>query len=168
MVFLIAGNVGSGKSTYSLKLSQEYKAHIFQIDDWMEQLFAPDRESIDVEVDNYEWNLERVQRIEHQILEETKKLDMIGVNTILDLGFFGIEQRQRVREFLISNEIEWYQHFLNVDKKTRWARVQKRNQEKGETFQFSISQEVFEFCETIFEPLQSEELEMAEVLEIKN
>ena len=36
-------------------------------------------------------------------------------------------------------------HFLDISKETRMNRVIKRNMEKGETFEFEVSDETFEF-----------------------
>ncbi|MFK5983796.1 MAG: ATP-binding protein, partial [Flavobacteriaceae bacterium] len=42
-------------------------------------------------------------------------------------------------------------HFLDIPKETRWERIQKRNSEKGETFEFEVSKEDFDFMESWFE-----------------
>ncbi len=44
-------------------------------------------------------------------------------------------------------------------------RVEKRNLGHSETYQFEVPKEIFEFCETIFEPLDEEELVFANLVE---
>jgi hypothetical protein len=39
----------------------------------------------------------------------------------------------------------------------RWERVNKRNTQKTVTFEFEVSVDMFEFCETIFENLFEDE-----------
>ncbi|MEH6405340.1 MAG: ATP-binding protein [Sneathiella sp.] len=159
-IFMIVGNTGSGKSTFSAVLSAQEKAHIFCVDEWMVNLFwtdAPDPPS-------YEWALERTQRIETQMLAESAKLIKNGVNVILDIGFFAKSQRSRVQQFFKQKTIETAIYYLDVDKDTRWFRVNKRNTEATATFRFHVSEEIFEFCETIFEPLDAIELKDAVIL----
>lgn len=157
---LIVGNVGAGKSTYATQLSAKIKGHVFTIDDWMTNLFHPDKP----DPMTYEWALERVERCEHQILKETIDLLKLGTPIILDLGFFSEAQRTRVMDKLTAYSMNARIHYLDVDKDTRWMRVQQRNTEMGDTFKFEVSREVFDFCETIFEPLSHIEHEHAETL----
>ncbi|WP_020591361.1 AAA family ATPase [Kiloniella laminariae] len=159
-VFLVVGNTGAGKSTYAAKLAQQEKAHIFAVDVWMKNLFLMDMP----DPPSYEWALERTRRIEVQQLVETLGLLEKGLSVILDIGFFARAQRQRVRGFLCENGHEPRVHYLDVDKDTRWQRVQERNKGESDTYQFEVSREVFEFCETIFEPLDEGERAEAIVL----
>lgn len=150
---LIVGNVGAGKSTYAAKLSAETDAHVFNVDEWMRTLFLPDQPA---EL-TFAWALERTERVEAQILTETGRLLDRGMSVILDLGFFSEVQRSRVRHHFLDRGIVAAMHYLDVDKETRWARVHRRNTEQTETFQFPVPREIFDFCETIFEPLDDDE-----------
>ncbi len=49
-------------------------------------------------------------------------------------------------------------HFLDIPKKVRLNRVMKRNHEKGETFEFEVNKENFDFMETWFEKPTEEEM----------
>lgn len=159
-VHMIVGNVGAGKSTYAAKLAAERNAHIFAVDEWMRTLFFPDMP----DPAPYEWALERTERIEDVILVEASRLSGLGMEIILDLGFFSRIQRDRVRGELAAAGRETQLHYLNVDRMIRWARVEERNRERGPTYQFDVSIDVFEFCETIFEPPGADELEGAVVV----
>lgn len=157
---LIVGNVGAGKSTYANELSRTKDAYVFAADEWMNSLFMmelPDPAT-------FEWSMERIERVEVQILIETLKLLERGIQVVLDMGFVGREQRARVMRYFEARGHEPILHHLDVDKETRWKRVGQRNTDQAETFQFHVSREVFEFCETIFEPLNDGELVNAIVL----
>lgn len=152
--YLIVGNTGAGKSTYSAKLAEETNAYILTNDEWFNTLYFKDMP----DVDTYAWALERTERIEKQILTEAVKLLDRNINVILDLGFFKVKQRQRVKKHLEQNKHNSCLHYLDVDMETRWQRVEQRNADQGDSFQFHVSRPIFEFCETIFEPLSEEEL----------
>jgi predicted kinase len=152
-IYLIAGNTGVGKSTYTRNLAQKEDAYIFSGDEWFKTLFLADVPS----PSTYKWALERTERIEDQIVKEALKLIIKDMNVILDLGFFKRVQRKRVEQFFNENNVKTSLHFLDIDKKLRWERVNKRNFEKSESFEFEVSREIFEFCETIFEGLFEDE-----------
>lgn len=157
---LIVGNVGAGKSTYAQKLVHTQNAYVFAVDEWMSNLYRADLP----EDDAYEWSLVRLERIEAQMLVEALKLIERNIQVVLDLGFFGREQRDRIMNFLLEHNKNPVIHYLDVDKETRWERVNQRNTQKTDTFQFHVSRETFEFCETIFEPLHTDERKSALIL----
>lgn len=51
-------------------------------------------------------------------------------------------------------------HWLDVPAQERWRRVEVRNAEKGVTYQlpFDVTREMFDFCETTWEPPPDEEM----------
>jgi len=151
--FLLVGNTGAGKSTFATELATLENAHVFAGDEWMNTLYMMERP----EPMTYQWALERTQRIEAQILTETKKLLGLGISVVLDLGFFARSQRQRVQQELAKSSDAIVIHYFNVDKATRWKRVEERNARKTDTFQFQVTKQMFEYCETLFEPLDKNE-----------
>ena len=140
---MIVGNTGAGKSTYAKNLALNKDAYILSGDEWFKTLFIPDIPN----PSTYEWALERTERIESQILVESLKLLKRNINVILDLGFFKRTQRKRVEGFFIDNKQMVSLHFLDINKKLRWERVNERNTKKTDTFQFEVSRDIFEFCE---------------------
>ena len=57
-----------------------------------------------------------------------------------------------------ENNFKLKLHYLKVSKQTRWKRIQKRNMEKGATFQFEVIKKNFNFMETWFEEPAKEEM----------
>ena len=49
-------------------------------------------------------------------------------------------------------------HFLDVDASERWRRVERRNDERGDTFHMTITRGMFDYIETIWEPPGKEEV----------
>ncbi|MGO4920629.1 AAA family ATPase [Maribacter spongiicola] len=154
MLHLIVGNTGSGKTTYSKELKKKTKGVIFSIDTWNNTLFLPDK----TETDGLEWFLERIERAETMILNVVTQLEESHIDAILDLGLSKFEHREKFRAFAVSNGYKITLHFLDISKDTRWQRVQQRNTKKGDTFEFEVTQENFEFMETWFEKPTKNEL----------
>ncbi len=51
----------------------------------------------------------------------------------------------------MENQYKIKIYFLDISKETRLKRVMKRNNEKGDTFEFEVSKENFDFMEKWFE-----------------
>ena len=154
MIHLIVGNTGAGKTTYSDELKYKTNGIVFSIDKWNTTLFLADKKPTDV----LEWYLERIERAEKLILHFVEQLENSQTDSILDLGFSKLEQREKFRNFAHLNNFEIRTHFLDISKDTRMDRVLKRNKEKGETFEFEVSKEDFEFMENWFEKPTEKEM----------
>lgn len=154
MIHLIVGNTGSGKTTYSTELKSKSKAIIFSIDNWNKTLFLEDKKPND----GLEWFLERIDRAETMMMDLIHQLEEVRVDAILDLGLSKLEHREKFRRFAQQNNYEIKIHFLDISKETRYKRVMKRNEEKGDTFAFEVSKENFNFMETWFEKPTENEL----------
>lgn len=154
MIHLIVGNTGSGKTTYALKLKASNKGVLFSIDAWNKTLFLPDKK----ETDGLEWFLERIERSEKMIQELILQLKESETPAILDLGLSKYEHREKFREFAKNNHIPCHLHFIDIPKEIRWERIQKRNSQKGDTYEFQVSKQDFDFMESWFERPTVEEL----------
>ena len=154
MIHLIVGNTGSGKTTYSIELKEKINGIIFSIDKWNKTLFLTDKKP----TDGLEWFLERIDRAEEMIMELVLQLENANTDSILDLGLSKFEHREKFRKFAESNVYELKIHFLDISKETRLERVMKRNNEKGETFEFEVTNENFDFMESWFEKPSDREI----------
>lgn len=154
MIHLIVGNTGSGKTTYSKQLKTKNNGVIFSIDKWNNTLFLPDK----TDTDGLDWFLERIERSEAIIQDLIIQLENAGTESILDLGLSKYEHRQKFRDFAQMHGFNIKLHFLDISKEVRLERVLKRNTEKGDTFEFEVSKENFDFMETWFENPNSQEL----------
>ena len=155
MIHLIVGNTGAGKTTYAQKLKAETQSVVFSIDKWNKTLFLDDKK----EDDGLEWYLERIERAESMIIDLVLQLESLGRDSILDLGLSKFEHREKFRKFAHENGFEIKLHFLDIPKEIRWDRLMKRNQQKGETFEFEVSEDNFNFMENWFEKPEGKELE---------
>tara|TARA_R110002050_G_scaffold59259_2_gene132627 strand:- start:80242 stop:80730 length:489 start_codon:yes stop_codon:yes gene_type:complete len=154
MIHIIVGNTGSGKTTYSNELKRKTNGVIFSIDKWNNILFLADKKP----TDGLEWFLERIERAEKMIMDLVRQLENSETDSILDLGLSKLEHREKFRKFADLNDFELTMHFLDIPRDTRLNRVIKRNAEKGETFEFEVSIENFDFMENWFEKPTEKEM----------
>ncbi|MBY5958612.1 ATP-binding protein [Membranicola marinus] len=154
MVHLITGNTGAGKTTYAYQLKKSTNGVVFSIDQWNSTLFLMDKKP----EDGLEWFLERIERAEKMIMNLVKQLEKTSTDSILDLGFSKLAHRDKFRNFAQSNGFEITIHFLDIPRDIRLKRVLERNEEQGDTFEFEVKKEDFDFMEDWFEKPTVEEL----------
>ena len=166
VAYLICGKVGSGKTTYATRLAAEAQAPVYSIDAWMATLYGADIPSpgksgpID-----FAWYAERVDRCESMIWQLCRQQIAQRRSVVLDLGFLRRARRQKFVEWAAAEGAEAQVHLLEVDVALRRQRVAERNQRRAETFSFAVTDEMFDFAETLFEPLDATE---AHVLVVAN
>lgn len=161
-VIIVCGQTGAGKTTYSIKISNEIKAVKFSIDPWMQTLFSKDMKSLD-----FEWIMERVERCQKQIWDITEQIIYNEGHVVLDLGFTTKDQRKvfidKAKELGISAEI----HYINTPINIRKQRVTKRNMQKDpKVYAFEVTDQMFQFMEPRFEPPSDNELNEGVVIKV--
>ncbi|MDJ0629266.1 MAG: ATP-binding protein [Rhodobacter sp.] len=152
---MITGLTGAGKSTYAERLRRDLRGVRFSIDDWNARLFFMDRSP----ASDFEWFYERVQRSCAQMRDTAEQVLEAGRPVVFDCGFTDRTERTVFYDWAAGRGEAVALHFLDVDIHTRWARVQRRNAEKGDTFALHVTREMFDFMQTIWQPPQPDELQ---------
>ena len=148
---LMVGLPCSGKTTLAKKLEHDYTALRLTPDEWHTRLFGFDLEN--PEHDN------RHNLIEALMWDVAARALTLGINVILDYGFWAIEEREdyrtRAKNLGAGSQI----HFLNVPREELLTRLETRNQNlpKGS---FPIPKEKLEEWMTWFQPPSTAEVEV--------
>ena len=154
LLHVIAGSTGAGKTTYALDLAERLGALHLAIDPWMHTLFGPDQPA---EL-NFDWMIARVDRCEEQMWSVIMQAARVGVPVVADCGFTTREHRTRWRDRAAAAGISAQLHHIDVPAEERWRRVEGRNRDKGASFSFEVTREMFDFVETIREPPTADEI----------
>lgn len=151
---LIIGPVGAGKSTFALGLCREHRAVRLTLDEWMARLFGQDERPA---TGRLEWYVERRDRCIEQLWQLTKQLIRVDTNVVLEPGL--IQQRER-EEFYARVDQEGMGltvYVIDAPRELRRERVQRRNEERGETFSMEVPPYFFELASDMWEPPQEDE-----------
>lgn len=151
---LVCGSTGAGKTTFALRLVQEFGALHFSIDDWMVRLFGPDQPPNP----NWPWIVERLARCESLIVETATEAGRGGVSSVLDLGFQRADQRQRIAQQAHAAGMAVRLHYIDVPVEERWRRVSGRNAAPGKTYRMTVTRSMFDFIESIWQPPSPDEM----------
>lgn len=152
-VIMICGKICSGKSTYSEKLRKENKAVVLSVDEITLALFE---QSVGEKHDEY------VEKLEMYLFEKSLEVIFIGVDVILDWGFWTKEERDYAREFYSSRNINYEFHYIDISEKTWQVRLEKRNKEilAGEVEVYYVDANLKEKVESIFECPDKNEIDV--------
>jgi predicted kinase len=153
-IHLIVGSTGSGKSTFARELARQCGGVRFAIDEWMMQLFGPDRP----EAAAYEWYAPRIGRCTEMIWQLVVDLARVGTASVLEVGLTQRAARDAFYERARAAGLQVQLHALQAPASLRWERVQARNQSQGETFSLQVTRDMFDFVERLWEAPDDGEL----------
>ncbi len=158
-VHVVLGPVGAGKSTFARKLAGERCAVRLTLDEWMTELFSPDRPEHHV----VEWYRARAARCVDRLEKLTWEIAQTGTDVVLEVGL--LTRRQRLEFYQRSEErgLDLRSFVLDAARDVRRARVLARNQERGETFSMVVPLDFFELASDAWEPPEPDEVRRHEL-----
>ncbi len=152
-VYLICGKICSGKSTYAEQLRVQNNAVLLSTDEITLALFG---QHCGNKHDDY------VERTQNYLFNKSLELIEVGINVILDWGFWMKEERDYAREFYNSRNIEYEFHYVDISDETWKARLKKRNGEVSaeETSADYIDGNLAEKFASMFEEPSEDEIDV--------
>ena len=152
-VILICGKICSGKSTYAEQLRVQNHAVLLSTDEITLALFG---QHCGDKHDDY------VERTQNYLFNKSLELIEVGINVILDWGFWMKEERDYAREFYNSRNIAGEFHYIDISNETWQARLKKRNSEilARETSAYYVDDNLAEKFAAIFEVPDEEEIDV--------
>lgn len=146
---LIVGPVGAGKSTFARQLCREHSSVRLSLDEWMAQLFGPDERPA---VGRLEWYRARTERCLEQIWSLTRQLMGVSTSVVLEIGLIQRHEREAFYRRVEEAGFGLTVYVLDAPREVRRERVQRRNQERGETFSMEVPPQFFELASDLWEP----------------
>ena len=152
-VYLICGKICSGKSTYAEQLRIQNNAVLLSTDEITLALFG---QHCGDKHDDY------VERTQNYLFNKSLELIEVGINVILDWGFWMKEERDYAREFYNSRNIACGFHYINISDETWNARLKKRNSAilAEETNAYYIDDNIAKKFASIFEEPNEDEIDV--------
>jgi len=149
-LFLICGLPGSGKTTLAKQLEVSHSALRLCPDEWISALLADINDM--AELDRLRTPVETVQ------WEVAKRVLALGINVILENGFWSRDERVRYRSQAEALGARVELKYLNVDRDELWARLSKRNQNLPEGT-FAVREDQLDLWLSWFQAPTADELE---------
>lgn len=152
-VIMTCGRICSGKTTYAEKLRKEIGAAVLSVDEITLALFGQDTGDMH---DTY------VERAEKYLYAKSLEIVEVGIDVILDWGFWQKSERDHAREFYRSNGVECEFHFIDVSDEEWNRRLQKRNSAvlAGETDAYYVDEGLAAKFGGMFETPSADEIDI--------
>ena len=144
---LIYGYLGAGKTTFARRLERELPAIRFSHDEWMTRLYG-DNPPIEDFADFYQRVYEQVEEIWPRCLE-------LGIDVVLDFGFWTRQVRDDTRAKISALGAQARLYRLTCSEDEAWRRVEKRNTDLQGSF--LIDRNAFDAFKERLEPLDPDE-----------
>ena len=144
---LIYGYLGAGKTTFARRLERELPAIRFSHDEWMTRLYG-DNPPIEDFADFYQRVYEQVEEIWPRCLE-------LGIDVVLDFGFWTRQVRDDTRAKISALGAQARLYRLTCSEDEVWRRVEKRNTDLQGSF--LIDRNAFDAFKERLEPLDPDE-----------
>ncbi len=144
---LIHGYLGAGKTTFAKQLERSIPAIRFSHDEWMTRLYGDDPPAEHF-ADFYLRVYEQVEEIWPRCLE-------LGVDVVLDFGFWNRQERDDTRAKLSALGAEARLYRLTCSEDEAWRRIEKRNTDLQGSL--VIVRNTFEVLRGRFQPLDPDE-----------
>ncbi|MBC7421189.1 MAG: ATP-binding protein [Bdellovibrio sp.] len=159
IIYAIAGQIGSGKTTRARKLAKEKQALFFSTDQWIASLGVP--------IGSHEVYAKYYTGIRDRIFEVAQQALHLEVPVVFDFGVNSPKGRAGLQKFTqaANADLEIYQ--ISVPIEVCRERVRERNKNKPQNiFSFTFSDDDFDIISKDYEPPTSNE--GATVIEVKN
>ncbi|WP_353644103.1 ATP-binding protein [Mesorhizobium sp. WSM2239] len=123
---LMVGLPGSGKTTLARKLEAEYSALRLTVDEWHTRLFGSD---VHDDSDEADWSRHNARHaaIEALLWEATARVLVLGVDVILDFGFWTRSERDELRAKAHDLGAGFRIHFADISEELLLERIKARN-----------------------------------------
>lgn len=150
---LIHGFCGSGKTTFAKKLEKKLDAIRLNVirfthDEWMVAFFG-----INPPKDHFKKYSENIESL---IFKFTEQLLRLGIDVILDYGFWSRSSRDAVRKFAVKVKVDFKLYKLECPLEVMRKRIAKRT-ERMPPGELLITDKTFKTLRSRFEPLEKDE-----------
>ncbi|HET7718299.1 MAG TPA: AAA family ATPase, partial [Bauldia sp.] len=142
------GYIGAGKTTFSRRLERQVSAVRFTHDEWMRRLYGEDPPE--------QQFVELAQRVSSLMEEVWRRCLDVGVDVVLDFGFWSRAERDLIRSAVTGLGADFKLYRLNCPDSVAWKRIEARNAaaDKG----IYIAANTFAVLKSRFQPLDDDEV----------
>ena len=149
-LFLMCGLPGSGKTTLAKRIEREREALRLTPDEWIARLYGQR-----LTPPALDWCRDPVETLQWEVAERALRL---GVNVVLDFGFWSRAERAEFRARAAALGADSEVHFLDVPRAELAARLAERAGAAPPPDTFHVTEPQLDAWWKVFEPPTADEL----------
>ena len=153
-VTLLFGPIGAGKSFIAKQIAQRDGALYLASDKWFQALYLPDMPN----PPDMSWVVPRIERCEHLIWTLTEQAIASGILVVLDVGMATKHAREKFQNLCKRSGCQYQFVFVDAPLEVRSQRVRDRNEQAPKTGDLYVSEAIFAFTNTQFQPPTATEI----------
>ena len=158
-IYAVAGQMGSGKTTWARRLANEKNALFFSTDQWIANLGVP--------IGSHEVYAKYYTGIRDRIFEVAQQALNLGIPVVFDFGVNQPKGRAGLKKFADSVGATVEIYHVSVPIQLCRERVKERNTNKPkDIYSFQFSDDDFDIISKNYEPPKSDE--GLKIVEVKN
>lgn len=153
-IILVCGKIGSGKTTYANKVCKKLGAVNLNQDEITIAIFGSS-----FYIEHRGLYFKYTQKVCDWIFKKALEFAKVGVNIVIDNGFWSKKERDNLRCFFSDGGVVCELHYIDTPEKQRILNITKRNEEiLGGKHDFYLMQdeEIYHF----FEPPTDDEIDV--------
>lgn len=140
-IILICGVICCGKSTLARALAQRERAIILSCDELTKAIGDDLGDRHDAVA----------ARLHVYLRDKAAELSRLGLNVILDWGFWRAADREEMSRFLRDNRIPFEWHYMDISREQLERNIARRNADPGPS-DYYVDQGLLDKCLDAFEP----------------
>ncbi len=150
---MICGKICTGKTTYAEELKKENKYVLLSVDEIMIDIFG---NFTGKKHDEYTDN------VKIYLYKKSVELVNMGVNVILDWGFWTKQDRTFAKNFYSKNSIKCELHYINIRDNAWKERINQRNKlvSNNEIYAYFIDENLVSKFESLFDMPDKNEIDV--------
>lgn len=151
-VIMVCGTIGSGKTSYCSEIKEKYNAVLLSVDEIMYDIYhhreGEEHDKVVLDIKNY-------------LKKKSVEIVNSGTNVLLDWGFWTRKEREEVREFYASHQIECEWHNIEISKEDWMRNIVERNQKvlAGKSTDYYVDEGLLEKVNGLYEVPDKEEID---------
>ncbi len=149
-VYILVGKIASGKTSWALDKKKRKQMMILSCDDMMLKLFSGCLGGKHSETE---------RRCLSFLFEQAVQLTEMGIDAVLDSGFWTKTSRKSAKEYFAAKGIETATYYFRIPDEIRFERLEKRNEQSARSLnrEYIINRDLLMNLDVKFEePLQNE------------
>lgn len=159
-IIMVCGTIACGKTFYSNEIRKERNAVLLSVDEVMYDIYhhreGEEHDKVVLDIKSY-------------LKKKSVEIAKSGADVVLDWGFWTRKEREEMRVFYASHQIECEWHNIEISKEEWMRNIEERNEKvkRGVSTDYYVDEGLLEKVKQLYEMPEHEEIDCWHVFKRK-